>query len=33
MARDVVVYGALIHQQFLSDRAGNQNGTFAAAYR
>ena len=33
MARDLVVYGAPIHQQFLSDRAGSEANTFAAAYR
>jgi NAD(P)H-dependent FMN reductase len=33
MARDLVVYGALIHQQFLSDLAGSDASTFAAAYR
>jgi hypothetical protein len=33
MARDLVVYGALIRQQFLSDLAGSDASTFAAAYR
>jgi NAD(P)H-dependent FMN reductase len=33
MARDLVVYGALIHRQFLSDVAGSDARTFAAAYR
>jgi NAD(P)H-dependent FMN reductase len=33
MARDLVVYGLLIRQQFLSDLAGNDASTFAAAYR
>jgi NAD(P)H-dependent FMN reductase len=33
LARDLVVYGALIHQQFLSDLTGNDASTFAAAYR
>ncbi|HZP33159.1 MAG TPA: NADPH-dependent FMN reductase [Candidatus Acidoferrales bacterium] len=33
MGRDLVVYGALIRQQFLSDLAGNDTSTFAAAYR
>jgi NAD(P)H-dependent FMN reductase len=33
MARDMVTYGALIHRQFLSDLAGAEPGTFAAAYR
>ena len=33
MARDLVVYGSLIRQQFLSDLAGNDASTFAAAYR
>src|SRR6202790_159413 len=33
MARDMVTYGALIHRQFLSDLAGTEVGTFAAAYR
>lgn len=33
MARDLVVYGALIHEQFLSDLAISDASTFAAAYR
>jgi len=33
MARDLVVYGALIHEQFRSDLAGNEARTFSAAYR
>jgi azobenzene reductase len=33
MARDLVIYGALIRQQFLSDLAGNESRTFASAYR
>jgi azobenzene reductase len=33
MARDLVIYGALIRQQFLSDLAGSDATTFAAAYR
>src|SRR5579863_6446877 len=33
MARDMVIYGALIRQQFLSDVAGSDTATFAAAYR
>jgi len=33
MARDLVIYGALIRQQFLSDLAGSDVATFAAAYR
>lgn len=33
MARDLVVYGTLIHERFLSDLAGNEPRTFAAAYR
>jgi hypothetical protein len=33
MARDLVIYGALIHQQFRSDLAGSDTKTFAAAYR
>lgn len=33
MARDLFVYGALIRQQFLSDVAGSDATTFAAAYR
>jgi azobenzene reductase len=33
MARDLVIYGALIRQQFLSDLAGSDVTTFAAAYR
>jgi FMN reductase len=33
MARDLVTYGALIHRQFLSDLAGSDASTFAAAYR
>jgi len=33
MARDLVVYGALIHQQFLADLTGSNVRTFAAAYR
>ncbi len=33
MARDLVIYGGLIRQQFLSDLAGNEGRTFAAAYR
>jgi azobenzene reductase len=33
MARDLVIYGALIRQQFLSDLAGSDAATFAAAYR
>jgi len=33
MARDLVIYGALIHAQFLSDLAGVDASTFVAAYR
>ena len=33
MARDLIIYGALVHQQFLSDLAGSEASTFAAAYR
>ncbi len=33
MARDLVIYGALIHEQFLSDLASGDASTFAAAYR
>ncbi len=33
MARDLVVYGTVIRQQFLSDVAGSDATTFAAAYR
>lgn len=33
MARDLVIYGALIRQQFLADVAGSDGTTFAAAYR
>ena len=33
MARDLAVYGALIHRQFLSDVADSNSSTFAAAYR
>lgn len=33
MARDLVVYGALIHGRFLADVAGSDASTFAAAYR
>lgn len=33
MARDLVIYGALIRAQFLSDLAGGEARTFAAAYR
>src|SRR4029077_3573187 len=33
MAPDLVTYGALIHQQFLSDLADGEASTFAAAYR
>jgi azobenzene reductase len=33
MARDLVIYGALIRAQFLSDLAGGDASTFAAAYR
>ena len=33
MARDLVIYGSLIHRQFLSDVAGSESSTFAAAYR
>lgn len=33
MARDLVVYGALIREQFVSDLAGSEEKTFAAAYR
>lgn len=33
MARDLAVYGALIRRQFLSDLAGSEAKTFAAAYR
>lgn len=33
MARDLVVYGSLIHRQFLADVAGADATTFAANYR
>jgi len=33
MARDLVVYGSLIHRQFLADVAGADAATFAANYR
>jgi FMN reductase len=33
LARDLVVYGTVIRQQFLSDVAGSDATTFAAAYR
>jgi NAD(P)H-dependent FMN reductase len=33
MARDMVVYGALIRGQFIEDLAGLEANTFAAAYR
>ena len=33
MARDLVVYGSLIHRQFLADVAGQHTATFAANYR
>ena len=33
MARDLVVYGSLIRQRFLSDLSGSETSTFAAAYR
>jgi NAD(P)H-dependent FMN reductase len=33
MARDLVVYGQLIHRQFLADVAGSDASTFAANYR
>ena len=33
MARDLVVYGTVIRRQFLSDVAGSDAATFAAAYR
>ena len=33
MARDLVVYGPLLRQQFESDVAGTEANTFAAAYR
>jgi hypothetical protein len=33
MARDLVVYGPLLRQQFESDIAGAEVNTFAAAYR
>jgi NAD(P)H-dependent FMN reductase len=33
MARDLIVYGAPIRAQFLSDLAGKEPNTFAAAYR
>jgi NAD(P)H-dependent FMN reductase len=33
MARDLVIYGALIHRQFLADVAGSDASTFASAYR
>ena len=33
MARDLVVYGELIHRQFLADLAGSDAATFAAGYR
>ncbi len=33
LARDLVVYGGLIHRQFLTDVAGTDAATFAANYR
>lgn len=33
MARDLVIYGSLIHRQFLADVAGSDATTFAANYR
>ena len=33
MARDIVVYGALLRGQFLEDVAGTEPLTFAASYR
>lgn len=33
MARDLVIYGGLIHRQFLADVAGSDASTFAASYR
>lgn len=33
MARDLVTYGTLLHQQFTADLAGVETHTFAAAYR
>ena len=33
MGRDLVVYGRLIHRQFLADVAGTDASTFAANYR
>lgn len=33
MARDLVIYGTLIHEQFRSDLVGSEAKTFAAAYR
>jgi NAD(P)H-dependent FMN reductase len=33
MARDLVVYGSLIHRQFLTDVRGSDAATFAANYR
>ena len=33
MARDLVVYGALVHEQFVRDLGGSDTDTFAARYR
>jgi NAD(P)H-dependent FMN reductase len=33
MARDIVVYGALVRRQFVADLAGTEKETFAANYR
>ena len=33
MARDLVIYGATLRRQFLLDLAGNEENTFAVAYR
>jgi FMN reductase len=33
MARDLVVYGSLVHAQFAADVAGGETDTFAARYR
>lgn len=33
LARDLVVYGSMIHQQFVMDLTGASNNTFASRYR